>query len=82
MTEFHVWEEMVKHKLIFGLAALFLFVALARACDLFATCPYDGNSASSTGETRIEGGKTFAKYSHVVTGEPNKTHTFWRECAD
>lgn len=58
-----------------------LFLGMARACDSFATCPYDGQSANSTGETKIEDGKTFWKYSHPVPSE-HTTHTFWAQCSN
>jgi hypothetical protein len=76
------------------LLILILSVAtLAFATNQTATCPRDGDSASFTGNKKIDTNvpldrsRDVCEYSHVHfsqdgNGAHSETHTFWQNCGD
>jgi hypothetical protein len=62
------------------LFAVVLFLSVAQACDMYATCPIDNETAQATGRTKIMNGHQWGEFRHLHgTGGGTEEHVFWAQ---
>jgi len=68
-------------KWVILLFVLMLSLSVAQACDMYATCPVDNETAKGTGRTKIMNGHQWGEFKHLHgTGGGVEEHVFWSQC--